>query len=217
MNKNAGFPIPIGVVGSGGVAQVIHLPILKSLPDVKVTAICDVDLRKATVIADKFGIPGVYGDVEEMLNREQLEAIFVLTPNNLHFPVALLGLEKNVHVFLEKPATLTSGEAAKLREKAREQGVVVMVGMQNRFRPDVRALQKLLTSEDLGNVFMIKGGWLQAKRQVLKQPWLFNRNISGGGVLMDLGVQLLDLAWWLAGKPKPLSVKGFSYHLNKEL
>ena len=217
MNTSAGFPIPIGVVGSGGVAQVIHLPILKSLPDVKLAAICDVDLRKATVIADKFGIPGIYGDVEEMLDREQLEAIFVLTPNNLHYPVALIGLERRVHIFLEKPATLSSEEARKLRDRAHEQGVVVMVGMQNRFRPDVRALQTLLTSEDLGEVFLIKGGWLQAKRQVLKQPWLFKKNISGGGVLMDLGVQLLDLAWWLAGKPQPKSVKGFSYHLNKDL
>jgi predicted dehydrogenase len=215
--RKSGIPLVAGVVGCGGVSQVIHLPILKKHTDIKIKALCDIDTSKASIIANKFNIPKVYEDIAEMLNREQLDVVFILTPNNMHLPMSLLALDHDVHVFIEKPAARNAAEVKRIKKHAEVLDKTVMVGMQNRFRPDVLALHRFIVGNELGNPFFIKAGWLHAQHQAVKQAWLFNKNVSGGGVLMDLGVQLIDMVWWLLGKPQPTCVKSFSYKINNEL
>ncbi len=215
--NGGGIPIPVGVVGAGNIAQVIHLPVLTRHPDVKVQALCDADASKAAVVANKFGIPHIYDDIAEMLRAEELEAVFILTPNNLHLPMSLIALDYGVHVFLEKPAARNSDEAERIRRKAASAGRMVFVGMHNRFRTDANALRTFLKDRELGDLFFLKAGWLQARHQAIKQPWLFQKNVSGGGVVLDLGVQMIDLAWWLLDKPDPLATKAFSFKVEKSL
>ena len=94
----------IGVVGGGGIAQVMHLPLLEKHPDVKLRALCDRDTSKASFLAEKFGISNIYEDIDEMIQHEKLDAVFILTPNNLHLPMTLLALDYGLNVFVEKPA-----------------------------------------------------------------------------------------------------------------
>ncbi len=215
--NHSGLPLPVGIVGCGGIAQIIHLPTLHDHPDVTIRALCDTDTTKAAVLADKYNIPRIYGDIAEMLKKEELELVFILTPNNLHLPMSLIALDHGVHLFIEKPAALSSGEAERIRHKAAEVGKTVMVGMQNRFRPDILWMKKFLMDRELGKVFFVKAGWLQATQHSIKQPWLLNRRVSGGGVVMDLGLQLIDMVWWLLDKPKAISVKAFSYQVKPDL
>ncbi|MBN2365192.1 MAG: gfo/Idh/MocA family oxidoreductase [Calditrichaeota bacterium] len=215
--RNAGLPIHVGIVGCGGIAQVIHMPILKKHPDVKLTALCDTDASKAAILADKYDVQQIYEDIDDMLQREKLDVVFILTPNNLHLPMTLLALEAGKHVFVEKPAARNMEEVARISAQAEKSDKLVMVGMQNRFRTDVQALRKFILAEELGSLFFIKGRWLQAYHQSIKQPWLINKAISGGGVVMDLGIQLIDLIWWLAGKPVPVSTKSFGYEISEYL
>lgn len=212
-----GIPVTVGVVGCGGIAQVFHLPILSRHPDVKIRALCDTDTSKATVVAEKFNIPAVYADIAEMLDKETLDVVFILTPNNLHLPMSLIALEHGAHLFLEKPAARTAEEARRIRHRARKEGKSVMVGMQNRFRPDVLAIQRFLAEDELESVFQVKASWLQAGEHSIRQPWLFRKNISGGGVLLDLGVQLIDLVWVLLNKPKVVSVKAFAPKISSQV
>lgn len=209
--------IRAGIIGCGGIAQVIHLPILHKHPEVEIRAVCDIDIPKATVLAEKFEIGAVYGDIAEMLKQEELDVVFILSPTNLHLPMSLMALDYDVHLFIEKPAAPTAREAARIQKKAETKNKSVMVGMQNRFRSDVMALKKFLVGGDLGNVFFLKGRWLQAKHQANKQPWILQKKISGGGVVLDLGIQLLDLVWWLLDRPNPIGVKAFSYWVDKEM
>lgn len=211
------LPLNVAIVGCGGIAQVIHMPLLKKHPDVKLQALCDVDTSKAAIIAEKFNVPHIYDDIEEMLQRESLDVVFILTPNNLHLPMTLLALDQGLHVFLEKPAGRNRTEVERMGQRASEVNRTIMIGMQNRFQSDVQALYKLLQAKELGNIFFVKTGWLHARHKAVKQPWLFQKNISGGGVVMDLGVQLVDLVWWLLGKLDPISVKSFSFQINPEL
>lgn len=217
MKNKSGLPLNVGIAGCGGVAQVIHLPILTKHSDVRIQAICDIDAPKAAVVADKFKIPRVYEDIEEMVIKEQLDVIFILTPNNMHLPMSLLALKNGIHVFIEKPAARNLSAVKRIQEKAVKEELTVMVGMQNRFRTDIQALHKFIQGEELGRLFSIKARWLHAKHQAVKQPWLFNKNVSGGGVIMDLGVQLIDMVWWLLDKPKPSSVKSFIFNINQNL
>ncbi len=215
--KKTGLPVKTGVVGCGGIAQVIHIPALQKHPDVNVQALCDSDTSKVAVLADKFNVPHVYEDIADMLMKEDLDALFILTPNNLHLPMALLALEHGLHLFIEKPAGRNGAEVRRIKDRAVMASKIVMVGMQNRFRPDILALRKFIHAEELGKLFFIKAGWLQAYHQSIKQPWLLNKPVSGGGVVLDLGVQLIDLVWWLLGKPAPQSVKSFAYRINENL
>jgi len=209
--------LQVGIVGCGGIAQVIHLPILSNHPDVRVAGICDIDASKAAVLADKFRINHIYQDIAELLQKEKLDVMFILTPTNLHLPMSLMALEYGAHIFIEKPATPTASEARRIQKKARETGKVVMVGMQNRFRSDVVALKKFLDNRDLGKLFYLKGSWLQAKHHSDRQAWFFQKNVSGGGVILDLGIQLLELVWWVLDRPNPINVRAFSFQLNKEI
>lgn len=215
--KKTGTPLNVGLVGCGGIAQVIHLPLLIKHPDVQIPAICDIDTSKAAIIADKFNVPAVYEDIADMLQREQLDVLFILTPNNLHLPMSLLALDRNMHVFIEKPVARNTEEVEKIKKHANSTGKTVMVGMQNRFRIDAQTLHRFILGNELGNIFYIKTGWLHARYHAVKQPWLFNKKVSGGGVVMDLGVQLIDLAWWLLNKPNPIIVKASSFKINPEL
>jgi len=76
--------LQVGIVGCGGIAQVIHLPILSNHPDVRVAGICDIDASKAAVLADKFRINHIYQDIAELLQKEKLDVMFILTPTNLN-------------------------------------------------------------------------------------------------------------------------------------
>ncbi|RMG65966.1 MAG: gfo/Idh/MocA family oxidoreductase [Calditrichaeota bacterium] len=210
-------PLKVGFVGCGGVAQVVHLPILSQVEEVELVALCDVDLRKATVLGDKFGVPHCYGDVEEMVTRHQLDLVFVLTPNNLRMPISMMVLRHNAHLFLEKPAGLNQAEVARIATEARQRNLHVMVGMQNRFRSDVRSIKTFLDAQEVGEVFYGRSEWLQSKFPVQKQPWVFKKKIAGGGVVMDLGLPLIDMVWWLIGKPAVRSVRAYQHPIKKDL
>ncbi|GAB4331873.1 MAG: Gfo/Idh/MocA family oxidoreductase [Calditrichia bacterium] len=215
--KNMVPPVRVGIVGCGGIAQVFHLPILAKNLAVSIEAVCDIDASKAAVVAAKHGIQKVYQDIEEMLRREKIDAVFVLTPNNMHLPMSLIALKYGAHLFVEKPVCRNLQEVNQLRAKAEEAERVVMVGMQNRFRTDTIALKHFLEDRELGDVLYVKAVWQQSHEQVYKQPWLFKKSVAGGGVMMDLGIQLMDLAWYLLGKPKPAKVLGRCVNLNQSL
>ncbi len=217
LDRQINVPIPVGIVGSGGIAQIIHLPILQEHPEIEIKAICDVDASKAAVVADRFGVENVYQDLAEMLEKEDLEIVFILTPNNLHLPMSLLVLEYGINLFIEKPAAMNSLQAKKIKEKAEEIKRHVMVGMQNRFRPDVRAFKRFLMDKEIGRVFHVRISWLQAKYKAIKQPWIFHKGVSGGGVVLDLGVQLIDLASWLFSNPQVNSVNAHTFSVDRKI
>ncbi len=97
----------LGIVGAGAATQVGHLPALKRLKQIEVIGICDNDLAKARTLADRFGIPDAYQDIEELVEFGELDALLVCTPSHLHESHALAGLSAKLHVFVERPLALT--------------------------------------------------------------------------------------------------------------
>jgi len=213
MNENDNA-LKIGIVGAGVMAQIIHLPILKKMDAVDVVAICDVDYPKANMVASKFEIPRIFNDIERMLIYTPIDVLFILTPNNLHLPIALMALEKEIHLFIEKPAGRNQQEVKRIMKKAAEKNCQVMIGMQNRFRSDVQAIKAFLEQEEIGDIFFGKISWLQTFAENIKQTWFFKKNVAGGGVLLDLGIQLIDLVWWVTGKPKIHSVNATQFNID---
>lgn len=204
-------PIRLGLIGVGVVAQVNHLPALKGRRDVEVVAVCDDDVEKARMVAQHFGIGRAVADYETLLRNEELDAVIIATPNHLHAPMAQAALGYGKHVLCEKPPARNAAEASQIADAAKRSGKVLMYAMNNRFRGDVQVLRGYLERQELGKIFYAKTGWLRRRSEVRGPGWYENKRSSGGGVLMDLGVQMLDLSLWLLGNPQVVSVTASKY------
>lgn len=198
--------VRIGVLGLGAIAQVVHLPILSQMPGVQLVAVCDVDHAKARMIAARFGIPRVSQTDEQVFRSDDLDAIVICTPSHLHHSQAISALEAGKHVLVEKPIALDADAAAKVIAAAEASGRALMVAMNNRYRPDAAALRPFATGGELGEIFLVRSAWLNRKVRVLRPTWRHRRATAGGGALMDLGVQTIDLALWLLNFPLVASV-----------
>lgn len=203
--------VRIGVIGLGAIAQVIHLPILSKLKEVELVALCDVDKSKARYLAERYGVKMFYNDPAEMLRSVELDAVDVCTPTNSHRDMALLAIESGADALVEKPVARNYKEAVEIAEAARNKKRKVMVGMNNRFRPDSMVLKSFVENGELGRIFYVKTGWL--RKQSVTSPWFLRKEHSGGGVFLDLGIAVMDLALWLAGYPEVKRVSAANYSL----
>jgi len=191
----------IGIVGAGNMAQLVHIPIVKRHPAAELVAIADVELAKAALVAEKFKIPAFYRDPERLLARDDVDAVHVLTPTNSHMAMTLAALSAGKHVLVEKPIARKAAEAQRMVEAAKAAGKTLMAAMDLRFRPDADTLRKFVAADELGRVSTVRARFLKKKERWARSPWLNNSRISGGGVLMDMGIQLLDVALWILGNP----------------
>lgn len=196
----------LGAIGAGAVLQVAHLPVLKKLRTVQVAALCDSDVPKARALASRYGVPSVYDDIEDLLGHEDLDALLICTPNHLHEPHALAGLSAGLHVLVEKPLALSSQATQRLHRAADRAGKVAMVGMNHRYRPDTQAIRSFVQGGELGDLDSIRAGWHVARPTRAPLGWRQRREESGGGAMLDLGLTMLDLCFWMAGNPVPTRV-----------
>ena len=205
--------LKVALVGAGGISQIFRIPALQNIENVELVALCDVDEGKVGFIAKKYEIKNVYYDIENLLRKETLDGIFICTPNNFHYPMALATLEKKIPTFVEKPIALNQEQAERLAEKANKAKVPLVMGSSNRFRDDAIILKDFLNKNELGDPFYIKTGWLRHWNLEPQQNWLFDKRISGGGVMMDIGIQLIDLSLWMLDKPKVKNVRSFHFNI----
>lgn len=196
-------PLKVGVVGGGAIAQIAHLPVLRKMKGVQVVAVCDADQPKARAIADRFGVPDAYDDIEDLLRYSELDAVVICTPNHLHESHTLAALSAGVHVLVEKPMAMTSASAQRIARTAERRGRVVMVGMNHRYRPDVQIVRSFVQTGELGSIESVRGSWHVFRPSRAQLGWRQRRELSGGGAMLDLGLTLLDLSLWLAGTPQP--------------
>ncbi len=201
----------VGVIGVGAIATDDvhgHIPNYLRLPDVEVVALSDVNGRRARYVADRFDIPHVFTHYRDMLAYTELDAVSICTPNYLHAAIAVGCLQNGVHVLVEKPMALTAADARRMVEAARAAGRILFIGMNNRFRNDVRALKLMVSQGAIGDVYHVRASWLRATRQPQIASWFTSKAQAGGGPLWDTGIVMLDLALWMLDFPAPEAVFG---------
>lgn len=209
--------IRVGIIGTGAIAQTIHLPILSRMDDVEIAALADIDKPKLQTLAEKYKVAEYYHDHQKLLAMDGIDAVHICTPNSLHAPIALDALAAGKHVLVERPIARTTDEADAMVAEAKKRKKILMVGMNNRFRPDAMILKNFVDGNELGNIFYTKAGWLRRRGSWNETGWARKKHIAGGGVFIDLGIPMLDLSMWLMGKPKPVSVFSAMYnHFQKE-
>lgn len=207
--------LKVGLIGVGAAAQVNHIPALMKIEGLELVALCDRDPEKAQRVAQKFGIPRAVARTEDLLDDDTLDAVDICTPNYLHAPMAVAALEAGKHVLCERPLARSSEEAAAMVKAAKKADRHLMCAVQHRFRPDAQLLRKFVDKGDLGDIFLAKAGWLRQKTEWDSDEWRRQKRESGGGVVLDLGFQMLDLSLWVLGSHKVTSVTA-SVHRTKK-
>ncbi|NMA83375.1 MAG: Gfo/Idh/MocA family oxidoreductase [Epulopiscium sp.] len=199
----------VGIIGSGNISN-FHMKGYLELPNVKVIAVCDIDEKRAQAYAEKYNIPHVFTDYNEMLKLEELEAVSVTTWNNGHAPISIAALKAGKHVLCEKPLAMNAKEAQEMVDAAKESNKILMVGFVRRFEEKANLLKKAVEDGDLGDIYYAKTGYV--RKWGNPGGWFADKKRSGGGPVIDLGVHVIDLVRYITGKPKPVSVTASTFH-----
>lgn len=202
--------VKIAVVGLGWVSQLYHIPILRKLTDVDIVAICDIDKNKCRVVAEKFGIKKYYTNYNEMLAKEELDAVIICTPTDTHKTICIDAIKCDLNVFVERPVARSYKEAVAIAEAMGDRNVKLMVGMNNRFRPDMMLLKSIIENNELGEIKYVKTGWI--KKIATDKKWITQQDKSGGGVFIDLGLPALDTLLWTVNFTDIKRVSAFTFY-----
>ena len=204
--------LKIGIIGCGGIANGKHMPALSAIPEVEMTAFCDIVRDRAEAAAAKYGAAGakVYTDYHELLADPSIDVVHVLTPNREHAPITIDALHAGKHVMCEKPMAKTAADARAMVEAAKESGKKLTIGYQNRQKPESIFLKKAVQRGDLGEIYFAKA--LAVRRRGTPTWGVFlNEEEQGGGPLIDIGTHSLDLTLYLMNNYKPKMVVGTKY------
>ncbi len=202
----------VGIIGIGGIFKGSHIWEYLEDERLEVVALCDIIEERATEIRDKyFPNAAVYTDFRELLKDETIDSVDICTPNYLHSIIAVAAFEAGKHVFCEKPDAINVEEVLKMNRAAEKAGKTLMIMRNNRFSPASQYAKKYIESGAMGDIYCGRCGWQRRRGIPGKGGWFTTKAQSGGGPLIDLGVHMIDLAIWLMGSPKPVTVTGSTY------
>ncbi|TCC34823.1 Gfo/Idh/MocA family protein [Kribbella sindirgiensis] len=200
----------VGVVGLGFAGRTA-LEAFSELPDVEVIGLAGLEKDILTSLGEKHGVPHLYERWEDLLETPGLEAVSIGTPTQLHAPIALAALQKGLHVLSEKPLARTVAEGTAMVEASKQAGRVLKVVFNHRERGDVAALKHQIDEGQLGRIYYAKAHWMRRNGIPGMGGWFTNRELSGGGPLIDLGVHILDMALHLMGEPQVSTVSASTF------
>jgi predicted dehydrogenase len=201
----------LGIIGAGSGFKHKHADAWLAHPEIELAAVYDAVEQNAVETAERFDIPHIYSSYHELLAREDIDIIDICTPNVFHSEIAIAAMESGKHVLCEKPDAVNPQEAKRMAEAAGKTGKTLMVMRNNRFSPAARFLKKYIEEGHMGEIYAGRCGWIRRRGIPGRGGWFTNKALSGGGPLIDLGVHYIDLAMWLMGDPKPMSVVGAAY------
>ena len=192
-------PIPIrwGILGTGFIAHAQTADLIGC--GFTVAAVGSRSQGPADAFAAEFGIPVAHGSYEALVADPGVDAIYISTPHPFHAENALLALRAGKHVLIEKPFTLTAGQAVEVVDAAEAAGLVVMEAMWTRFLPHMLRIREIIASGTLGDVRTLIADHNQ---DLPKDPLhRLNNPALGGGALLDLGIYPVSFAFDIFGAP----------------
>lgn len=201
--------VRIGVVGLGMGRH--HARGYAEAERAELSAICDLDEGLLAEYKAKYPLAKTYTQYEEMFASAGLDAVSIALPNFLHADVAIAAMRAGLHVLSEKPMALDAEQAAEMVRVSRETNRKLMIHFNYRFSPQSQWLKQYVDEGHLGEIYYAKTRWLRVRGIPKLGGWFSIKRLSGGGPLIDLGVHRLDLAMWLMGYPKAVSVSASTF------
>ncbi len=209
---STGRKLRIGFIGTGGIAR-SHINAYKQFDDVQIVAGADLIEGKAAKFFAKNEVEGVkcYTDYKQMIAENELDAVSICTYNREHAVPAMYCMEHGIHVLLEKPMTVTLEEAVELCRVEKKTGMILSIGFQPRFDPNMQEIGRIVRSGVLGKIYYIQtGGGRRKGIPAQGEKTTFIREETAGiGALGDIGCYSLDMVLNALGYPKPLTITGY--------
>ena len=203
--------LKVGIIGAGQIAELVHIiNYLKYPSEIEITAIVDINTERAESLAKKYNIPYYFSSSKEMFETLELDIVSICTPNKYHYEGVIAALKNNCHVFCEKPPCIKSKDALEMLELSEEKGKVLAYNFHHRHSSDVDYMMKAIDAGDIGEIYY---GRIKALRRRGIPGWgvFTDKDLQGGGPLIDLGVHMIDIALYLTKFPKIKSVLASSY------
>jgi predicted dehydrogenase len=185
----------VGIVGTGFIAQMRHLPAYQSEPLAKVQAICDIDYQRARRIAQIHNIPHVYRSLEEMLSKESLDIVDICSPASTHAPFAIEALKHGVNVIVEKPMAMDFPSARQVYAIAKASKKKFTVVQNYRFTDEYKALKAAAVRGELGSVDLMYCFFDSPSAGFTDQSLPYYKY----GILFETGIHDVDIARDLVG------------------
>lgn len=192
--------IAIGIIGSSWWVDSMYLPALETHPQADVVALCGRRLEPAQKLAEAWGVPQVFTDVDTMLSETDLDALIITSPNNTHYPYTMKALEAGLHVLCEKPLALSYAHAKEMAELAEAKGLTTMTPFTYSYMPTAQYLKQLIDAGYLGTPYSLNLRYYTGFGRDSSYSWRFDKAIAGSGALGDIGSHFLYLAYWFFGE-----------------
>jgi predicted dehydrogenase len=214
--QHSGKKFRIAFIGCGGISQT-HLGAFATMPDVEVVAGADINPARLKVMEDKWKITQLYSDWKKMLKEVKPDGVSVCTPNGLHYQPTVDSLNAGAHVLVEKPMALDPAQCKKMIETAAKNKKKLSVGFQYRYHPNTDFITRARDAGEFGNVMFVK---CQALRRRGIPNWgvFGQKEMQGGGPMIDIAVHVIEMAHYVMGSPKPVAASGntWTYLGNKK-
>ena len=199
----------------------VHAGAFKHLRASKIIACCDVDLKKSREFARDFDIDKYYGDVNDLIQREEFDAAVIVTPNVTHAEIINLLLAKKSAILCEKPLSYNYKDACKLSKIAEKHGIVNMVNFVHRGSPELHKAAELVREGSIGKIMHVEASYLQSWmtsdywgdwKTTDSFLWRLSSDHGGYGVVTDIGPVILDMVSQVAGEVKSLRTNSRSFN-----
>ena len=184
----------IAIIGCGRISDIAHLPTLSCLDNVRIKYACDIIVDKAKQKQEKYQkVEQVIKDYHIALNDPEVDAVYVLTPNYLHYTITMDALKAGKDVFCEKPITVNYELSKKMKKEADKQNRILNIGVCNRYHKSVELLEELVKKGELGEIYHVYCSFRNYRNIPGLGGAFTTKEIAGGGVLIDWGIHFLDL------------------------
>ena len=202
----------IAVIGCGRIAMNAHFPAFDKIENIRIKYACDIIPEKAENMKAKYAkVENAIADYKIALADDEVEAVWVLTPNYLHYEITMAAHRADKHVFCEKPVTVNYALSCEMAEEAKKCGKMLDIGVCNRFAEPVEMLEKWNREGKFGNIYHIYCSF-RGYRNIPGLGGAFTTKAeSGGGVLIDWGVHFFDLILYVLGGAKIKTVSCDAY------
>lgn len=188
-----------GIIGGGGWARSTFAPAVASAANAQLRGVLSRDPGRAAQLTDQYG-GKPYGQLDDFLDDERIEVVWVASPNALHAPQTLAALARGKHVLCEKPLALNVSEAKAMLDAAQRSQRQLGIGYHMRQHPAHRRLQKEFAAGQFGAPVYVRAQLYYAYPEP-PDAWRQHRATSGGWALCDIGTHLVDLLRWFLGEP----------------
>lgn len=186
-----------GVAGCGNFAESSFLPALQLAQRSKLVSAYSHDLTRAKNIANKFGAPNAFDDYDAFL-KSNIEAVYISSVNSDHYRQVIEAAKAGKNILCERPMTIDSAQAEEIVKVCKESNVMLVINHLHRFHPLVQKAKELIEKQMLGKIVSISASY-----NIDYAPdhnFRFKRELSGGGVLRDLGSQMIDMLHYFGGE-----------------